>query len=94
MNSPAALCTRSRSASCCGLQEEDPPPSSREILMRVRATSLNYRDLMLLKGGGRGPAKVGVIPLSDGQEVAPIGEQATGPKSTIDHRQQHPRGLV
>jgi len=24
--------------------------------MRVRASSLNYRDLMVLKGGGRGPA--------------------------------------
>jgi hypothetical protein len=34
--------------------------------MRVRASSLNYRDLMVLKGGGRGPAKIGVVPLSDG----------------------------
>jgi hypothetical protein len=32
-----------------------PPP--KEVLMRVRASSLNYRDLMVLKGGGRGPAK-------------------------------------
>jgi len=36
--------------------------------MRVRASSLNYRDLMVLKGGGRGPTKIGVIPLSDGAE--------------------------
>jgi hypothetical protein len=28
--------------------------------MRVRSTSLNYRDLMVLKGGGRGPTKLGV----------------------------------
>ena len=34
---------------------EDPRPGLREILMRVRASSLNYRDLMVLKGGGRGP---------------------------------------
>jgi hypothetical protein len=33
--------------------------------MRVRATSLNYRDLMVLKGG-RGPTKLGVVPPSDG----------------------------
>jgi NADPH:quinone reductase-like Zn-dependent oxidoreductase len=30
---------------------EDPRPGLREILMRVRASSLNYRDLMVLKGG-------------------------------------------
>jgi hypothetical protein len=41
--------------------------------MRVRASSLNYRDLMVLKGGGRGPTKLGVVPLSDGAgEVAAI----------------------
>ena len=45
---------------------EDPRPGLKEILMRVRASSLNYRDLMVLKGGGRGPTKVGVVPLSDG----------------------------
>jgi NADPH:quinone reductase-like Zn-dependent oxidoreductase len=28
---------------------EDPRPGLREILMRVRASSLNYRDLMVLK---------------------------------------------
>jgi NADPH:quinone reductase-like Zn-dependent oxidoreductase len=43
---------------------EDPRPGLREILMRVRASSPNYRDLMVLKGGGRGPTKIGVIPLS------------------------------
>jgi len=34
---------------------KDPRPGPEEILMRVRASSLNYRDLMVLKGGGRGP---------------------------------------
>ena len=54
---------------------DDPRPGLREILMRVRASSLNYRDLMVLKGGGRGPTKLGVIPLSDGAgEVAAIGD--------------------
>jgi hypothetical protein len=32
---------------------EDPRPGPKEVLMRVRASSLNYRDLMVLKGGGR-----------------------------------------
>ena len=46
--------------------------------MAVRASSLNYRDLMVLKGGGRGPTKLGVVPLSDGTgEVAAIGDGVT-----------------
>src|SRR6516225_7989915 len=57
---------------------EDPRPGPKEVLMRVRASSLNYRDLMVLKGGGRGPTKLGVIPLSDGAgEVAAVGEGVT-----------------
>ena len=56
----------------------DPQPVRREILIRVRATSLNYRDLMVLKGGGRGPTKVGVVPLSDGAgEVVALGDGVT-----------------
>lgn len=46
--------------------------------MRVRASSLNYRDLMVLKGCGRAPTKLGVIPLSDGAgDVEAIGEGVT-----------------
>ena len=57
---------------------EDPRPGPKEILPRVRASSLNYRDLMVLKGRGRGPTKLGVMPLSDGAgEVAAIGEGVT-----------------
>jgi len=61
---------------------EDPRPGLREVLMRVRASSLNYRDLMVLKGGGRGPTKLGVVPLSDGAgEVAAIGDGVTRSRS-------------
>jgi len=57
---------------------EDPRPGLKEVLIRVRASSLNYRDLMVIKGGGRGPTKIGVVPLSDGAgEVAAIGEGVT-----------------
>ena len=57
---------------------KDPRPGLKEVLMRVRSSSLNYRDLMVLKGGGRGPRKIGVIPLSDGAgEVEAIGEGVT-----------------
>jgi NADPH:quinone reductase-like Zn-dependent oxidoreductase len=61
---------------------EDPRPGLKEILMRVRASSLNYRDLMVLKGGGRSPTKLGVVPLSDGAgEVAAIGDGVTRVKN-------------
>ena len=44
----------------------------------MRASSLNYRDLTGLRGDGRGPTKIGVVPLSDGAgEVAAIGEKVT-----------------
>ena len=57
---------------------DDPRPGTREILLRVRATSLNYRDLMVLKGGGRGPTKLGIVPLSDGAgEVIALGDGVT-----------------
>src|SRR3984893_4416347 len=57
---------------------ENPRPGPKEILMRVQASSLNYRDLMVLKGGGRGPTKLGVVPLSDGAgAVAAIGDGVT-----------------
>jgi hypothetical protein len=36
----------------------DPRPGRKEVMMRVRASSLNYRDLMVLKGSGRGPTKL------------------------------------
>src|SRR5437868_14853376 len=61
---------------------DDPRPGNREILLRVRASSLNYRDMMVLKGGGRGPTKLGVVPLSDGAgEVEAIGEGVTRVKA-------------
>src|SRR3954451_22821731 len=57
---------------------DDPQPGTREILVRVRATSLNYRDLMVLKGGGRGPTRLGVVPLSDGAgEIVGLGAGAS-----------------
>lgn len=58
------------------LTERDRPrPGPHQVLVRVRATSLNYRDLMVAKGAyARGGVAPGLIPLSDGAgEVAEIG---------------------
>ena len=52
-----------------------PKDAARQQDSRVRASSLNYRDLIVLKGGGRGPTKLGVVPLSDGAgEIAALGD--------------------
>jgi NADPH:quinone reductase-like Zn-dependent oxidoreductase len=53
----------------------DPPqPGPNEVLVRVRAVSLNYRDLMVLDGTYPWPGHLGVIPVSDGAgEVVAVG---------------------
>jgi NADPH:quinone reductase-like Zn-dependent oxidoreductase len=60
-------------------ESPDPQPGTREILVRVRATSLNYRDLMVLKAIGRGPTKQSIVPLSDGPRRGGGGRRADEP---------------
>ncbi len=58
------------------LNAERPTPrvGPGEIGIRVRATALNYRDLVVAKGGHRGGLKPSLIPLSDGAgEVVEVG---------------------
>ena len=53
----------------------DPKPGHRQVLMRVSACSLNFRDLGIAQGSYRIPARENVIPLSDGAgNVVAIGE--------------------
>lgn len=56
-----------------------PKPGRGQVLVRVRAASLNFRDLAVLRGVYPGPPSSGnLIPLSDGAgEVAEIGEGVT-----------------
>ncbi|GAP97995.1 zinc-dependent alcohol dehydrogenase family protein [Leptolyngbya sp. NIES-2104] len=54
-----------------------PEPSAGQVLVRVRATSLNYRDTAVVSGRYPGQT-LPVIPLSDGAgEVVAIGEGVT-----------------
>jgi NADPH:quinone reductase-like Zn-dependent oxidoreductase len=43
-----------------------PKPGPGEVLVRVRATSLNYRDLAVIKGGLARMMKLPLVPVSDG----------------------------
>ncbi|MEO7675636.1 MAG: NAD(P)-dependent alcohol dehydrogenase, partial [Verrucomicrobiota bacterium] len=52
----------------------EPKPARGQVLLRVRATSLNYRDLMVADGR-YGKANLPLVPLSDGAgEIAAVGE--------------------
>jgi NADPH:quinone reductase-like Zn-dependent oxidoreductase len=63
------------------LRREDlpePEPRSGEVLVRIRATSLNYRDLLVVKGLYSRSLPLPLIPLSDGAgEVTEVGPGVT-----------------
>lgn len=58
----------------------DPVPGPGEVLVRLGASSLNFRDLLILKGGYRKQQKLeNLIPLSDGAgEIAALGAGVEG----------------
>lgn len=64
-----------------GLVQSDlpvPVPSPGEVLVHVHASSLNYRDVIILEGNYYMPIPSGRIPLSDGAgEIAAVGAGVT-----------------
>jgi NADPH:quinone reductase-like Zn-dependent oxidoreductase len=59
-------------------ERPEPKPGRREVLIRVRATSINYRDHMVLTGRYFTPTERDTIPLSDGAgEVVSVGPAVT-----------------
>jgi NADPH:quinone reductase-like Zn-dependent oxidoreductase len=56
----------------------DPRPGQGEVLVRVRAVSLNYRDLLTVRGQYNPKQKLPLIPCSDGVgEVVEVGDGVT-----------------
>ena len=56
-------------------ERPDPTPGPRQVLVRVRATSLNYRDLLTIEAQyARSAPKPDLVPLSDGAgDVVAVG---------------------
>lgn len=67
-----------------GLELHDeamPMPGPYDVVIRVHAASLNYRDQIILEGKYLGPLKTHGVPLSDGAgEVVAVGEGVTRTK--------------
>jgi NADPH:quinone reductase-like Zn-dependent oxidoreductase len=60
-------------------ERPEPVPTARQVVVRMHATSLNFRDLMIARGRYMGgPGTVATIPMSDGAgEVIAVGAQVT-----------------
>lgn len=56
-----------------------PQPGPRQVVVKVKAASFNYRDMMIAGGGYARGVKLPLIPLSDGAgEVAAVGSEVSG----------------
>jgi NADPH:quinone reductase-like Zn-dependent oxidoreductase len=56
----------------------EPKISARQVLVRIQAASLNYRDLVVMRGQYDRNPQLGRIPLSDGAgEVISVGSEVT-----------------
>ncbi|MGZ8331473.1 MAG: zinc-dependent alcohol dehydrogenase family protein [Rhodoplanes sp.] len=61
------------------IERPEPRPRAGEVLVRLRAASLNYRDLIAIEGGyGSQQKRSDLVPLSDGAgEIVELGEGVT-----------------
>ena len=47
------------------VERPDPKPAYRQVVVKVKACSLNFRDLGIVRGTYRMPVRENLIPLSD-----------------------------
>jgi NADPH:quinone reductase-like Zn-dependent oxidoreductase len=60
------------------VERPNPKPGHRQVLVKVAACSLNFRDLGIVRGSYRMPVRENIVPLSDGAgEVAAVGDGVT-----------------
>ena len=60
------------------VEGDEPKPQATEVVVKFHAWSLNYRDLMMVKGAYNPRLKMPLVPLSDGAgEVVAVGENVT-----------------
>ncbi|KAL4906221.1 hypothetical protein BDW74DRAFT_177240 [Aspergillus multicolor] len=79
MNAIRLASTGTSGKSVASLHHEAlPTPNDHQVLLKIHAASLNYRDAALLRGEYPASTKKNVIPLSDGAgEVISIGKAVT-----------------
>lgn len=59
-------------------ERPEPVPGPNQVLVAMRAASLNYRDTLMIRGGYGPRIKVPLIPVSDGMgEVVAVGSQVS-----------------
>jgi NADPH:quinone reductase-like Zn-dependent oxidoreductase len=64
------------------VERESPHPGPGQVLVRLRAASLNYRDLLTVEGSYNPKQPLPLVPLSDGAgEVAEVGTGVTRVKT-------------
>ena len=60
------------------VERVEPTPNATEVLVKFHAASLNYRDLMMIKGWYNPRLKMPLVPFSDGAgEVVAVGANVT-----------------
>lgn len=60
------------------VEHEEPSPGPREVLVKVKAVSLNYRDVMVVNGSYNPRMKLPAIPLSDASgEIESVGSEVS-----------------
>jgi NADPH:quinone reductase-like Zn-dependent oxidoreductase len=77
-------------------QVADPQPGAGEVLVRVKACSLNYRDLVMIRNERKLPTG-GLVPLSDGAgEIVALGagvrDRQVGERVVADFFRRWPHG--